>query len=424
MKATIPDMTKSGTPFPTSLTPILPLRAGPPDFASATPALDPAEVGRRLRSARETAGMTQAEAAASIRVARTTLLAIEKGQRRLQPAELQQLAVAFGTSANELLRRESVHMDLARRFRKGGRNAEAEAGEAARVLVGLVRAEVELENLLGVQRPRNYPAERPLLPGDIRVQAESDALHLRHRIGLGLAPVRDIESLLELEFGVRIYVQPLRSRLSGLFAYDTEGGACMLLNANHRQTRRSLTAAHELAHLVSARHATSIQYRDHLPKSRAEFYAAAFASSFLMPPRTVMEKFREYTSGFSALTPRHVILLSRTFGVSREAMVRRIEELKVVPPGAWDWFQANGVIADDEAAEVRGGLAPAGIDAAKATHRLPVRITALAAEAHRQELLSEGQLARLLGLDRVALRQVLDAEAGEGEADAAAPLAR
>ena len=366
--------------------------------------------------------MTQARAAAAIRVARTTLLAIEKGQRRWQPAELQRLALAYGTSANEVLRRESVHVDLAPRFRKDGRYVEAEAGKAARVLVGLVRAEVELENLLGVHRPRNYPAERPLLPGDIRIQAESDALELRQRIGLGLAPVRDTESLLELGFGVRVYVRPLPSRVSGLFAYDAEVGACVLLNANHPSTRRTLTAVHELAHLVSVRHATSIHYRDDRPKSRAEFYADAFASTFLMPPRTVIEKFREYTSGFSTLTRRHVILLSDTFGVSREAMVRRIEELKLVPSGAWDWFRANGGITDKQAVEVLGGLEPAETNTPQSAHCMPPRIAALAAEAHRQELLSEGQLARLLGLNRVALRQVLDEEAAEGEPSAATPL--
>ena len=366
--------------------------------------------------------MTQAQAAAAIRVARTTLLAIEKGQRRWQPAELQQLAVAYGTSANELLRRESVHVDLAPRFRKDGRYIEAEAGKAARVLVGLVRAEVELENLLGIRRPCNYPAERHLLPGDVQVQAESDALELRQRIGLGLAPVRDIESLLELEFGVRVYVRPLPSRVSGLFAYDPEVGACVLLNANHPSTRRALTAVHELAHLVSVRHATSIHYRDDRPKSRAEFYADAFARTFLMPPRTVIEKFREYTSGFAALTRRHVILLSHTFGMSREAMVRRIEELKLVPPGAWDWFQANGGITDKQAAEVLGGPAHVETDTAQSEHCMPPRIVALATEAHRQELLSEGQLARLLVLDRVALRQMMDEEASEGEPNAATPL--
>ncbi len=366
--------------------------------------------------------MTQAQAAAAIRVARTTLLAIEKGQRRWQPAELQQLSVAYGTSANQLLRRESMHVDLAPRFRKDRRYVDVEAGKAARILVGLVRAEVELENLLGVQRPSNYPAERPLLAGDIRTQAQSDALELRQRVGLGLAPVRDIESLLELEFGVRVYVRPLPSRVSGLFAYDKEVGACVLLNANHPLTRRALTAVHELAHLVSVRHATSIYYRDDRPKSRAEFYADAFARTFLMPPRTVIEKFREYTSGFSTLTRRHVILLSDTFGVSREAMVRRIEELKLVPAGTWDWFQANGGITDKQALEVLGEPAPVKTGTAQSGHYIPPRIAALAAEAHRQELLSEGQLARLLDLNRVALREVLDEEGAEGEPSAATRL--
>ncbi len=415
-------MSKSGTPSSTLSAQTPSLRAGPPGFASQAPALDPAEVGRRLKNAREAAGITQADAAAAIRVARTTLLAIEKGQRRWQPAELQRLAVAYGTSANQLLRRESVYVDLAPRFRKDGRYVEAEAGEAARSLVDFVRAEVELENLLGIQRPRNFPAERPLLPGDVRIQAESDALELRQRIGLGLAPVRDIESLLELEFGVRVYVHPLPSRVSGLFAYDTDIGACVLLNANHPLTRRALTAVHELAHLVSVRHATSIHYRDDRPKSRAEFYADAFARAFLMPPRTVLEKFREYTSGFSALTRRHVILLSHTFGVSREAVVRRIEELKLVPRGAWDWFQANGGTTDRQTVEVLGGLAPVETDTAHSERCMPPRIVALAAEAHRQDLLSEGQLARLLSLDRVTLRQVLDEEAAEGEPSAATPL--
>ena len=414
-------MNKSGMPSSTSSVQAPSLRAGPPGFATETLALGPTEVGRRLRNAREAAGMTQAQAAAVIQVARTTLLAIEKGQRRWQPVELQRLAVAYGTSANELLRRESVHVDLAPRFRKDGRYVDVDAAKATRVLVDLVRAEVELENLLGVQRSRNYPAERPLLAGDVRVQAESDALELRQRIGLGLAPVRDIENLLELEFGLRVYVRPLPSRVSGIFACDAEVGACVLLNANHPLPRRALTAAHELAHLVSVRHATSIQYRDDRPKSRAEFYADSFARTFLMPPRTVIERFREYTSGFSTLTRRHVILLSDAFGVSREAMVRRVEELKLVPLGAWDWFQANGGISDKQAAEVLGPV-PADGKTAKSGHDVPARIAALAAEANRQELLSEGQLARLLRLNRVALRQVLDEEAGEGEPSAATPL--
>ena len=80
--------------------------------------LKPAELGSRLRIAREAAGITQAAASMSIEIARTTLVAIEQGQRRLRTKELQQLARLYGTSVNALLRREAVFVDIVPQFRK------------------------------------------------------------------------------------------------------------------------------------------------------------------------------------------------------------------------------------------------------------------------------------------------------------------
>ena len=50
-----------------------------------------------------------------------------------------------------------------------------------------IKAEAELEGLLGIRRTRNYPPERPILPGDVRAQAEQNATELRQWLGLGLA---------------------------------------------------------------------------------------------------------------------------------------------------------------------------------------------------------------------------------------------
>ena len=107
------------------------------------------DFGARLRVARERAGLTQAVVAEAIGVARTTLVALEKGQRRPRIGEIQKLAQRYGTSANALLRREAVHFDLTPRFRRQG---TTDGGVTARLLTDLVRAEVELENLLGVTR--------------------------------------------------------------------------------------------------------------------------------------------------------------------------------------------------------------------------------------------------------------------------------
>lgn len=76
------------------------------------------EIGRRLRIARENAGIRQDEAAEVIGMSRPTLVSIEKGTRRVRIQELQLLARHYGVSVNGLLRREAVHTDLVPRFRK------------------------------------------------------------------------------------------------------------------------------------------------------------------------------------------------------------------------------------------------------------------------------------------------------------------
>jgi len=380
--------------------------------------LNTQDVGDRLRIARADAGITQADAAAEIDVARTTLVAIEKGQRRIRSDELHRLARLYNTSVNALLRRESVYVDLVPRFRKLGTNTDEAADAAARLLADLVQAEVELENVLGIRRTRNYPPERPIMPGDVRAQAENDAMELRHWLGLGQAPVRDLISILELDLGVRVYVRRVDPRISGLFAYDEDLGACMLLNANHPRERRAQSGGHELGHLISTRRKAEILHTHEEENSREERYANAFGRAFLTPTRTVMQRFREITEGASHLTRRHVILLAHAFGVSREAMVRRLEELALTKSGTWDWFAANGGITDGQARQVLGDLIPHDIGKQDADRPTTLRLNLLAAEAWRQGLLSEGQLVRLLHLDRLGLREILDnVEIEGGEAD-------
>jgi Zn-dependent peptidase ImmA (M78 family)/DNA-binding XRE family transcriptional regulator len=380
--------------------------------------MPPADVGERLRIAREGAGITQADAAASIEVARTTLVAIEQGQRRIRIGELQQLAKLYGTSVNALLRQEAIHVDLAPRFRKLFGSSDGAADAAAQLMADLAKAEVELENLLGVKRAQDYPPERPILRGDVRAQAEQDAAELRQRLGLGISPVRDIVTLLELELGVRVYVRRFDGQISGIFAYDEALGPCILLNANHPRERRTQSAAHECGHLVSTRRQAEILHKDEPENSREERYANAFGRAFLTPARAVMQKFQDVTAGSDRLTRRHVIVLAYFFGVSREAIVRRLEELELAKRGTWDWFQANGGITDDQARQVLGDLSSPDAYKADADRPTTLRLNLLAAEAHRQGLMSEGQLARLLRLDRIELREILDGQEIEGsEAD-------
>lgn len=380
--------------------------------------LPDSEIGERLRIAREAAGLTQAAAAEKIDVARTTIVAIERGQRRIKTNELQGLCSLYGTSANAILRQEAVHLDMVPRFRKLAQSADDAAERAAGLLNDLVSAEVELENALGIKRVRSYPPERQILPGDVRQQAEQDAQDLRDWMGLGAGPVLDIVSLLDLQLGIRIFVRPLDGKISGLFAYDEAVGACMLLNAAHPVGRIVQTGAHELGHFNSARRQPEVLTEGEVPHSREERYADHFGRCFVTPARAVRQRFAEITAGQSHLTRRHIILLASAFGVAREAIVRRLEELGLAKRGTWDWFQANGGITDEQARQVLGELPVRGSSLLEAQGAVPPRLALLAREAWKRGFYSEGQLARLLKLDRHEVRELLDgAENEESEAN-------
>src|SRR5260370_6930036 len=58
----------------------------------------------RLRAARESSGLTQAQAAAELGVSRPLLISIEKGTREVKPEELVSLAEMYGKPLSELLR--------------------------------------------------------------------------------------------------------------------------------------------------------------------------------------------------------------------------------------------------------------------------------------------------------------------------------
>src|SRR3979490_309459 len=92
------------------------------------------EIGERLRLAREIAKLTQEEAGAIIGAARTTIVAIEQGKRRVRIDELQKLSAAYGISANGILRREAIHLDMVPRFRKLPNSGEEAIESATRLL--------------------------------------------------------------------------------------------------------------------------------------------------------------------------------------------------------------------------------------------------------------------------------------------------
>ncbi|ESW78196.1 transcriptional regulator [Mesorhizobium sp. LSJC285A00] len=377
--------------------------------------LSSVEIGERLKVARETSKVKQEDAATRAGIARTTLVSIEKGQRAAKIEELQVLSLCYGVSVNSLLRKEAVHVDLVPRFRRVADADQPEVEEAAQLLNDLVKAEVELENLVGISRQRNYPQEKMILTGDVRLQAEQDAQDLRRWLGIGDGPIQDLFALIELQMGVRIYVRKLHPKISGLFAFDDSVGACILINSSHSRQRRNQSGGHELGHFTATRRVAEVYEDEKYENSREERYANAFGRAFLMPARFVMQKFKEITAGSSHLTRRHVIILAHFFDVSRQAAVMRLEELQLTKRGTWDWFVDNGNITDEHVRQVLGDRAALD-DGLSESPRPSIRLESLATQAAQKGLVSEEQLVRLLKLPRTQVRAILEeAESGKDE---------
>lgn len=378
------------------------------------------EIGRRLRLARESAKIRQDEAAKVIGMSRPTLVSIEKGDRRVRIQELQALANHYGVSVNALLRREAVHTDLVPRFRRLRETEDEHTGEAVQLLNDLVRAEVELENILGIERPKNYPPERGINTGDVVELAEQHAQELRDWLGLGSGPIADIFTLMELDLGIRLYQRRLSkgSKVDALFTYDQTLGACILLNANFPLERRIQSAAHELGHFVGTRQAPEVLEENEKFQSREERYAHAFGRAFLSPRKSFEAAWRQLTAG-SEITRRPIIVQAHHFRISREACVRRLEELGLVKRGAWDKLKAHGGFTPAQVREVLGD-ASSKPDPAKDDANRPVshRMSFMAYTAWKRDLMSEGQLAELLKIKRLELRALLDQmELEESETD-------
>lgn len=372
--------------------------------------IDPVGLGERLVAARKARGLTQQQAAAELGVARTTVVAMEKGDRRPRPAELVRLADIYGRKVGDLVRDNPigrsdafiVQFRTARAARHDG--ADDKRQSDIQTFKRLCDDYVELERLVEAPLPRRYPEPYHIAGGSPEQAAEEVAASERNRLGLGDGPVGDLWGLLETDVGLRVFAPPFQDgRLAGLFAYTEEHGGCIAVNGNHPEERRRWTAAHEYAHFLTDRYQAEVTA---LPGSyrrepEGERFANAFARQFLMSSTGMVRRFQALRREKAApVTPADLLVLSQLYRVSFQSFTLRLEELQLLSSGTWDTLNEMGFKPNRARAEL-------GLPGPKSEHdQLPARYKALAVQAFTDsnEKLSEGQLANYLRMDRVAAR--------------------
>ena len=325
--------------------------------------MNPIELGRKLREARELCGISQQVAADAIGVPRTAITQIEGGNRAVSTLELSKLADLYRVPVARFFEEEDLdpESDLLVALHRGVRGLEDHPEIQAEVenCVDIFRQGVQLEQLLGQDEravPPSYDIGVPRTIGDAINGGERAARDERQRLGLGYSPIPDVSELLVSQ-GIWASGLELPDQMSGLFLHHHTIGLGILVNANHTRARKRFSYAHEYAHALMDRDARIQVSSADNSADLVEKRANAFAAAFLMPRGGIAEMIASLdkgrpsrseqsifdvatgsafdaeirsTAGSQNITYNDVAMIAHHFGVSYQAAVYRLKSLRYV----------------------------------------------------------------------------------------------
>ena len=314
----------------------------PPDILDQ---IDLVVLGDRLQRARKLANLTQEEAAQFLGFARTTIVAIEKGERKVRPSELVTLARAYKTSVSELVRAsedvESFEVQFRVPWNKTAKDND-EITESIYELESLCQNYLMLEQKMAAPLSRRYPMEYSITPANVSQSAESIAIEERSRLGVGDGPIHLMRDMLENEVGLRIFYLALPSRFSAMYFYSERLGGCIAVNRKHPEDRRRWSLAHDYGHFLTSRYAPFIMMgKSSVNKVDSERFADDFSMYFLMPTSAMTRKYNELSRS-KVVTVGDLCTLAHYFGVSFDALVRRLEGMRLIRSGTGDSLRQSG----------------------------------------------------------------------------------
>ncbi len=203
--------------------------------------------------------------------------------------------------------------------------------------------------------------------------------------------------------GLRIFYIEMPRKFSEMYAYTDELGGCFAVNALHSEERRRWSLAHGYFHFLANRERGEVYGDDvYQRKPESERFADAFADYFLMPSAGLIRRYNEAKQQGS-LTPATLCIWANYYGVSVEAITRRLESMRLLATGSWARLRPT--------LKVRELQRQLGLEDIPAnSKKLPARFVYLVFEAWRLGQLGEDQLARHLETDLLEIRRMIDEE--------------
>lgn len=384
------------------------------------------QIAVRLRDARDTIGLTQAQVAASLGVHRPTISELEAGRRGVTAEELYKLSELYCVPVSELLSESPATAEVVAE-RLMLRSFEANSPGVNRALQRFVadrKAEFELEELLAIPHPvpsairREAPTPRDKWHAVQQGEAIADLE--RRQLDLGSGPIPSVLRLLAMQ-GVRI--APLsdvdNGSIDGVYLESADLGPCVGINQRDGDWtggRAAFTAAHEYAHVILRDRQQELFALQSGTRDPLEVRANAFAAAFLMPREGIREYFESKGmlrgGTLTHLAPADVVRAMDYFGVSRTALLFRLLNLEMISSRLAD------ILTSFTVSEVASA---AGVMFRDRQYR-GTRLPELAIHSWRSGLISAGRAADLCHMDLQEFRSLMTTLGEEPSSDEAAPL--
>jgi len=320
-----------------------------------------------------------------------TLRDIELGKREIKASELSRFAKTYFRSISTLLGEERPVQvpELVWRSQPKDkiRRKELESqifflAEQFSALEKLLNRETEPFSFFGVAIEE--------------IRTNMDIYRLADKVSklldLGKRPAFSLQSILEQEFGIRVFYYDLSEDGSAASMISENHGAVIVINSNEAPWRRNFDLAHELFHLITWRIASPEELKDKHFFEQIEKKADAFASALLLPEPEVRKEFDKKLKAQDKISYADLVDIAREFGVSSQAMIYRLANIRYIT-----WVEARRIAQDETIQEISRNVR------SKEWGETPVceRLHSLAIQCLRKGLVSRGKFANLVGIDRV-----------------------
>ena len=293
--------------------------------------IDQAELGRRLKEARESCGLTQDDTAREMSVSRATIAQIELGNRSVSGLELAKLAYLYARDIREFLAPTFSADGLTAVLLRAEDGADDGVKSALRDCIALGHQLRDLETSLGISRSTGSVAAYPSVSLGSKWHAiqsgTQTALEERRRLGLGSGSLGDLPALLEAQ-GIRTGLIAMPPGVSGLMLSDPTVGLFVVVNRDHPAVRQRFSWCHEYAHLLLDRAQMGHVSRESERGDLLEVRANVFAANFLMPEDGVRQFVTTLGKGSASRLHAEVFdesgvvpIDSRTAGGSQELQI-------------------------------------------------------------------------------------------------------